>query len=125
MTPIPVTNLLRTVSLLDSFPVGSTSHPDILSGLIQPELIRAEVLADILEETADRIPHHVALMFADRQLTYQDLNAQADQVASGLIDAGVRPGHIVGLWLPRGIGLLVMQAGIAKAGAAWLPFDAD
>jgi non-ribosomal peptide synthetase component F len=64
-------------------------------------------------------------MFADRQLTYQDLNAQANQVASGLIEAGVRPGHIVGLWLPRGIGLLVMQAVIAKAGAAWLPFDAD
>ena len=39
--------------------------------------------------------------------------------------SGVRPGRIVGLWLPRGIELLVLQAGIAKAGAAWLPVDED
>jgi non-ribosomal peptide synthetase-like protein len=125
MTSLPLADLLPPLHLLDSSPVGSDSHSAILSGPIQPELIRAEVLADILEATAARIPHQLALKFADRELTYRDLNAQADQVASSLIEAGVRPGHIVGLWLPRGMGLLVMQAGIAKAGAAWLPFDAD
>jgi len=31
----------------------------------------------------------------------------------------------VGLWLPRGTPLLVMQLAIAKTGAAWLPMDAD
>ena len=31
----------------------------------------------------------------------------------------------MGLWLPRGLDLLVMQLAITKAGAAWLPFDAD
>ncbi|MGE8639389.1 MAG: Pls/PosA family non-ribosomal peptide synthetase, partial [Achromobacter sp.] len=33
--------------------------------------------------------------------------------------------QIVGLCLPRGADLLVMQAAIAKAGAAWLPFESD
>ena len=94
-------------------------------GDIQPNLIRVEALADILEATAARIPNQLALLFEDQTLTYQELSAQADQVASHLIEAGVRPGHRVGLWLPRGINLLVMQAGITKAGAAWLPFDAD
>ncbi|MCB1188717.1 AMP-binding protein, partial [bacterium] len=42
-----------------------------------------------------------------------------------LIEAGVRAGDMVGLWLPRGIELLTLQLGIAKTGAAWLPFDAD
>ncbi len=107
-----------------NLPTASPS-PDILFGPIQSELIRDEVLADLLEATALRVPHHVALMFGERHLSYQALNEQADQVASKLIRAGVRPGQIVGLWLPRGIELLVMQAGIAKAGAAWLPFDAD
>ena len=104
---------------------GISAHPDILRGPIQIELIRDEVLADILETSAARVPHHIALIFGDRELTYQALNEQADRVAARLIQAGVRPGHIVGLWLPRGIDLLVMQAGIAKSGAAWLPFDAD
>ena len=105
-------------------PVNGT-HPEILHGPVRNDLIRDEVLADILEATAARAPHHAALIFGDQKLTYQELNEAADQVASRLIQAGVRPGQIVGLWLPRGIELLVIQAGIAKSGAAWLPFDAD
>ena len=96
-----------------------------LSGPDSPEIIRSEVLADLFEASAARVPDKPALLFADRQLTYGELNAAADRVASRLIADGVRPGQIVGLWLPRGIDLLVMQLGIAKTGAAWLPFDAD
>ncbi|MBC7682337.1 MAG: AMP-binding protein, partial [Ferruginibacter sp.] len=104
---------------------ASAAHPDILWGDSRPDLIRMEVLADILEATALRTPKQLALVFGDHTLSYQELDARADQVASHLIEAGVRPGHRVGLWLPRGIDLLTMQAGIAKTGAAWLPFDAD
>ena len=124
--PSPLSHL-RTLSTFPN-PLVSIVKPvysDVLQGPYQPELIRTEVLADLLEATAARLPDQVALIFGDQQLTYQALDARADQVASALIDAGVRPGHLVGLWLPRGIDLLVMQAGIAKAGAAWLPFDAD
>ena len=117
-------------SLADIAPAAApdlreVAHPDILLGPLQPELILNEVLADLLEATAARVPNQIALIFGAKQLTYQALNQQASQVAAQLIEAGVRPGHIIGLWLPRGIDLLVMQAGIAKAGAAWLPFDAD
>ncbi|AMP00326.1 amino acid adenylation domain protein [Collimonas arenae] len=117
--------------MTQTLPVESTaaaafpSTPDILHGPVQPELIRNEVLADLLEATAARNPEQIALIFGEQQITYQALNNRADLVASRLIEAGVRPGQIVGLWLPRGIDLLVMQAGIAKAGAAWLPLDAD
>lgn len=104
---------------------GFSTHPDILHGAAQADLIRDEVLADLLEATAARLPHQVALIFGEQRLSYQELNQRADQVAAGLIAAGVVPGQIVGLWLPRGIDLLVMQAGIAKAGAAWLPLDAE
>ena len=97
----------------------------ILNGPEQPELIRAEVLADIFEATARSLPTHTALVCGDRRLSYGELDELADRVAARLINAGVRPGQIVGLWLPRGINLLVMQLGIAKAGAAWLPFDAE
>ncbi len=107
------------------FPRLHDANPDILLGPVRPELIRAEVLADLLEATAARMPEKTALIFGERQLSYGELNAQADRAASHLIKAGVKPGQIVGLWLPRGIELLVMQAAISKTGAAWLPFDAD
>ena len=105
-----------------------SSLPRLTSRLFGPEipaLIRTEILADLFEATAARVPDSIALIFAERELSYSQLNTAADRVASRLIADGVRPGQIVGLWLPRGIDLLVMQLGIAKTGAAWLPFDAD
>ncbi len=102
-----------------------TRHPDVLYGPHQPELLRDEILADLLEASAARAPDQPALIAGDRRLTYRELDALSSLAASRLIDAGIRPGHIVGLWMPRGIDLLVMQAAIAKAGAAWLPVDED
>ncbi|WP_431191505.1 AMP-binding protein [Ottowia testudinis] len=105
-------------------PLPMPDHP-ILHGPDRPDLLRPEILADLFEATAARVPHKTALIFGDRHLTYAELDAAADRVAHRLIAAGVRPGDMVGLWHPRGIELLVLQLGIAKTGAAWLPFDAD
>ena len=97
----------------------------VLRGPFRPDLLRDEVLADIFEATAARQPDHTALICAHERISYGDLDARANAMAHHLIGHGVRPGHIVGLWLPRGVDLLVSQLAIAKTGAAWLPFDAD
>ncbi len=104
---------------------GQHLMPSILFGQSQSELIIPEVLADIFEATAARLPNQTALIFGECKLSYSEMNNQADLAASHLIDNGVSPGQIIGLWLTRGIELLVMQLAIAKTGAAWLPFDAD
>jgi non-ribosomal peptide synthetase-like protein len=132
--PYPLFKILRamTKSISAELPQGLVHSTlgegrgfNILRGPVSPDLLRDEVLADLLEASAASTPDQIALIFGDRQLSYFELNSQADVVASNLIAAGVVVGDIVGLWLPRGIELLVMQAGIAKSGAAWLPFDAD
>lgn len=105
-----------------TIPAGNHS---LLRGQPQPELIRAEILADLFESTAQRIPDKIALSCGQHTLTYRELDKLADRVAAHLIASGIKPGHILGLWLPRGIDLLVMQLGIAKTGAAWLPFDTE
>jgi len=101
-----------------------TAQP-ILHGPDRPEFLRGETLADIFEATAARLPHKTALICGERRLGYAELDQAADRIAHRLIEAGVRAGDMVGLWLPRGIELLAAQLGIAKTGAAWLPFDAD
>jgi non-ribosomal peptide synthetase-like protein len=108
-----------------SAPAHASLHADILYGPVQPELLREEVLADLMEATARRCPDQTALVCGERQLSYRELDRQAGLAAARLVESGIKPGQIVGLWLPRGIELLVMQAGIAKAGAAWLPLDED
>jgi non-ribosomal peptide synthetase-like protein len=97
----------------------------ILHGPDRPDLLRREVLADIFEASATRVPDKTALIAGTRHVSYAELNSDADRVAHRLIEAGVRPRDMVGLWHPRGIELLTLQLGIAKTGAAWLPFDAD
>lgn len=97
----------------------------VLRGPHRPDFLLNETLPDILEATVARLPDKTALVFGEHSLSYAELNALADRVASALIGQGVQSGQRLGLWLPRGLDLLVAQAGIAKAGAAWLPFDAD
>lgn len=104
----------------------STIYPiDILYGPDRPDLMRHEILADVFEATAARIPNKIALQYGDDELSYAQLNQLADIAAHRMILAGVKPGMMVGLWLPRGLPLLILQLGIAKTGAAWLPLDAD
>jgi non-ribosomal peptide synthetase-like protein len=101
----------------------------VLRGPERPDLLRHEVLADIFEATASAHPEQIALIEGQgegaRQRSYAELDADADRAAHRLIEAGIRPGDMVGLWLPRGMELLTLQLAIAKTGAAWLPFDAE
>ncbi|MCB6184855.1 amino acid adenylation domain-containing protein [Leeia sp. TBRC 13508] len=101
------------------------SEYTLLQGPYLPELLKNETLPDLFEATAKRLPNKTALIFENESLTYAELNAKADIVAHHLIQRGVVSGAMVGLWMHRGISLLVAQLGIAKAGAAWLPMDAD
>jgi len=53
------------------------------------------------------------------------LDTHATAIARGLVARSIGPGDVVGLWMARGLELLIAQLAIAKTGAAWLPFDAD
>ena len=104
--------------------MSSALMPGVLNGPRQSGLLRHEVLADLFEATAAHQPEQLALVFGDRSLRYAELDTWANVAAHRLIsEHNAGPGTIVGLWLPRGLELLVMQLAIAKTGAAWLPLD--
>jgi len=96
-----------------------------LEGSVLSHLIRDELLAEIFIATVRANPDAVAMVTASGQLTYGEVLAQATAIARGLYHRGVRPGTVVGLWMPRGHELLIAQIAIAIIGAAWLPFDGD
>ena len=97
----------------------------VLRGPVRPDLIRDETLSEIFAVTAAARPTHPAIVFGARTLTYAELDAASSAIARGLVRLGIGPGDAVGLWMERGADLLVAQVAITKAGAAWLPFDAD
>ena len=58
-------------------------------------------------------------------LTYHQLDALSDAVAVRLRRGGVLVGDLVGLWVPRSAAMYVGLLGILKAGAGYVPCDAD
>lgn len=99
----------------------------LLVGEKRPDLLRDETLADILRDSASRLPEKTALHLIGRgdQLSYAELDAKSDRVAAALAAHGVKRGDFVGLWFTRSLDLHVAMIGIAKSGAAFIPFDAD
>ena len=97
----------------------------MMAGEKRPDLLRDEVLGEILAATVELRGGHPALVDGTRRLSYDEVWAAAGRQARGLALQGVGPGDLVGLWMPRGIDLLVAQIAITRAGAAWVPFDAE
>jgi len=77
------------------------------------------------EAQAARTPDRVAVAFEDQQLTYRELNAQANRLAHHLQALGVGPDERIGLCVQRSVETVVAILGILKAGGAYLPLDAD
>ncbi|MBV8123097.1 MAG: AMP-binding protein, partial [Paucibacter sp.] len=98
---------------------------EVCRGPARPDLVRQEDLASLLEHQAKTAPEQTALIAGTQSLSYGQLHRHACHLAAQLHALGQGPGCIVGLWMPRGMDALIAQAGLAMAGAAWLPFDAD
>ena len=77
----------------------------------------------LFEEQVKRSPEAIAVEFQGRQLTYGEVNRQANQIAHHLQSLGVGLDVPVGLCLERSLELVVGLLGILKAGGAYVPLD--
>jgi amino acid adenylation domain-containing protein len=81
------------------------------------------LLHHLLEDGASRWPDDTAVLFKDRSLSYSELLAGANRVASFLAGNGVAPGDRVGIMTEKSVESIVSVFGVLKAGAAYVPFD--
>ncbi|OYE03038.1 non-ribosomal peptide synthetase [Nostoc sp. 'Peltigera membranacea cyanobiont' 232] len=77
----------------------------------------------LFEEQVERSPDAIAVVFEDKQLTYRELNAKANQLAQYLQSLGVGPEVLVGICVERSLYMVVGLLGILKAGGAYVPLD--
>jgi amino acid adenylation domain-containing protein len=78
---------------------------------------------ELFEEYARKAPETAAVVCGDQQLTYDQLNRRANQVAHALLTMGIRPDDRVALHAERSMELLVGLLGILKSGGAYVPLD--
>ncbi|TRU23563.1 MAG: non-ribosomal peptide synthetase [Microcystis aeruginosa Ma_MB_S_20031200_S102] len=79
----------------------------------------------LFEEQVKRTPDAVAVVYSEQQLTYNELNNRANQLAHYLQKLGVKPEELVGICLERSLEMIVGLLGILKAGGAYVPIDPD
>ena len=80
-------------------------------------------LAEILPAAAARHAERTALVVGERRLSFQELDAQSNRVANGLVALGVKPGDCVGLFGANSCEWVVSYYGIAKTGAVLNPLS--
>ncbi|QVM89273.1 amino acid adenylation domain-containing protein [Pseudomonas entomophila] len=84
---------------------------------------REEPVQRLFEQRVARHPLALAAVHDERQLTYAELNEQANQLAHWLVGEGVAPGDHVAVLLPRSLPLLVAQLAVLKCAAVYVPLD--
>jgi amino acid adenylation domain-containing protein len=84
---------------------------------------RDKCIHELFEEMVERTPDAVALVFEDEELTYCELNEQADRLASRLQILGVGPDVCAGICVKRSLEMVVGLLGILKAGGGYVPLD--
>jgi amino acid adenylation domain-containing protein len=70
-----------------------------------------------------RWPHAVAVRHGGRRITYAQLAAASHSYAADLEDAGVGPGQVVPVLLPRSPELLAVLLAVLRRGAAYAALD--
>ncbi|MBE7527122.1 MAG: amino acid adenylation domain-containing protein [Burkholderiales bacterium] len=77
----------------------------------------------LFEEQVEKNPDAVAVIFGERQLTYGQLNAKANQLAHYLRAQEVGPEVLVGICVERSLEMVAGILAILKAGGAYVPID--
>jgi surfactin family lipopeptide synthetase C len=115
-------------------PHQKLSNLSLLSGAEQQQLLvqwndtqadypKNSSIHELFAAQTERTPDAVAAICENEQLTYRELNAQANQMAHYLQSLGVKPEVLVGICLERSLSMLVAILGILKVGAAYVPLD--
>ncbi|MEO1386362.1 MAG: amino acid adenylation domain-containing protein [Cyanobacteria bacterium J06634_6] len=75
------------------------------------------------ELTAAHRPNTVAVIDGTQQLSYQEVNEQANQLAKHIQALGVRPETLVGICVERSYHMVISMLAVLKAGGAYVPLD--
>lgn len=94
------------------------------SGKENPTTVPLEqCVHQLFEAQVKQNPQKIAVVYKEESITYEALNAKANQLANHLQTLGVGPETLVAIYIERSIEMMIGVLGILKAGAAYVPLD--
>ena len=81
-----------------------------------------KTVVEFWRERVKEAPDQVALVCADKKLTYKEVDVLSDNLAAH-IEKTVKPGHVVSIILGRSEYTVIAPLGAIKAGCAYQPLD--
>ena len=87
------------------------------------EYPRNSCIHELVEARVAQIPNAIAIISSDEQVSYNEMNRRANQLARYLRRLGVRAESLVAILVERSFEMAYSFLGVLKAGGAYLPLD--
>ncbi len=121
-----LTNIIHQSNIaISELPILSPIEKQLLTNWnnTQTEYSQDKCIHHLFAVQVEQTPDKIAVVFQDQQLTYRELNSQANQLAHYLQALGVTVDVPVGIYLERSLDMVVGLLAILKAGGAYVPLD--
>ncbi|MBD2201832.1 amino acid adenylation domain-containing protein [Calothrix sp. FACHB-1219] len=118
-----VSNPKQSISQLQLLTPPETQQLLVEWNNTQTDYPEDKCIHQLFEEQVEKTPDAIAVIFENQQLTYRELNSQANQLAHYLQELGVKPETIVGIYMERSLLMVVALIAVLKAGGAYLPLE--
>ena len=83
----------------------------------------SRTIHELFASQAERTPEAIAVVCGGEKLSYEELNARANQLGHYLRQQGVGPEVRVAVCLERSVEMVVALLAVLKAGGAYVPLD--
>ncbi|MGJ4993291.1 AMP-binding protein [Bradyrhizobium sp. HKCCYLS3077] len=96
---------------------------DATGGVAGPGRIGRVAIGDLLKRAARRFPDRVAITDGGRQVTFAELERDANRFANTLAAKGLKPGEKISTVCNNSIDFVKALFGIHRAGLVWVPIN--
>ncbi|WJG09753.1 non-ribosomal peptide synthetase [Aliiglaciecola sp. LCG003] len=115
----------RPHQLVDSIDILSPREIALLKRRNQTDakFLDDKCMHQLFESMVLRHPEQAAVVYAGQSMSYQQLNAKANQLARKLMASGATSNSIVAICIERSLDTIICVLAILKSGAAYLALD--
>ena len=84
---------------------------------------RNKCVHELFMEQVKKTPDAIAVVFEEKEITYQELDEMSNGLAIALKEKGIKKNDLVGVLLERDEKVIIVQIAVLKLGAVFIPID--